>query len=573
MKEEIKKFFKGDLEDGEETLEKYSHDASLFTVRPKLVAYPKDGEDVKNLVKWVNKTRTNADFTRTGAEKISITARSAGTDMTGGPLNESIILDFTRYMNKLVSFPCQGDTLTGAITVQPGMYYRDFEKIVSEKGLMLPSYPASKSICAMGGMYANNAGGEKTLKYGKTEDYVMSSKIVLADGEEYFVRPQMITDFKRINTDKTKSFLDKVSNEIYKLITDNLQLITKSRPKVSKNSAGYYIWNVISEPREEIIPSEVEGFKKRVEGYFDLNKLFVGSQGTLGIVTEITFRLVPIPENTRLAVIFLDDLNKISNLVNEILKYKPESLEAYDDKTLKIAMKFFTSFLKGKGIWGSLKFAWSFWPDLFLLIRYGFPKLVLLTELSGDEKEIKIKYNNLAKYLKSLNINSRLSTSKYDTEKYWEIRHESFNLLRKHVKGKKTAPFIDDVIVRPEFLPEFLPELEEILSKYPELEHTIAGHPGDGNFHIIPLVDISDPRLKKDVLEVSEKVYDLVLKYGGSITAEHNDGIIRTPYLEKMYGPKMIEIFKKIKNIFDPQNIFNPGKKVGGTREDIAKYL
>src|SRR3990172_9994766 len=103
MKEEIKKFFKGDLEDGEETLEKYPHDASLFTVRPKLVAYPKDGEDVKNLVKWVNKTRTNADFTRTGAEKISITARSAGTDMTGGPLNESIILDFTRYMNKLVS--------------------------------------------------------------------------------------------------------------------------------------------------------------------------------------------------------------------------------------------------------------------------------------------------------------------------------------------------------------------------------------------------------------------------------------------------------------------------------------
>ncbi|KKQ34683.1 MAG: Oxidoreductase [Candidatus Nomurabacteria bacterium GW2011_GWB1_37_5] len=495
--------------------------------------------------------------------------------MTGGPLNESIIMDFTRYMNKLVEFGAassrsdlktrQGPTFSQPhITVQPGMFYRDFEKIVSEKGLMLPSYPASKSICAIGGMFSNNSGGEKTLKYGKTEDYVLSARIVLNDGNEYLIKS--LTKTELTNKINQNDFEGNIYKQINELINDNIQLINDAKPKVSKNSAGYYIWNVISKPSEEIIPSNVEG-------YLDLNKLFVGSQGTLGIVTEITFRLVPMPENSRLAVIFLKDNKMIAKLVNEILKYDPESLEAYDDKTLKIAMRFFTSFLKGKGIWGSLKFAWSFWPDLFLLMRRGFPKLVVLAELAGSDADINDKYDSIIKYLKQNNIYSRLSTSKSDTNKYWEIRHESFNLLRKHVKGKKTAPFIDDVIVRPEFLPEFLPKLEQILSKYPELEHTIAGHPGNGNFHIIPLVDIGDPRLKKDVLVVSEKVYDLVKEYNGSITAEHNDGIIRTPFLNKMFNPEMLEIFLKIKNIFDPQNIFNPGKKTRGTKQDIAKYL
>ena len=534
MKEEIAKFFKGDLMDDMETLQKYSRDASLFTVFPKLIAFPKDSEDVKNIVKWVSDNKVKYP-------DLSITARSAGTDMTGGPLGESIILDFTKYMNRLISF----DSQKMEITVLPGMYYRDFEKIVSEKKLMLPSYPSSKSICAIGGMFANNSGGEKSLRYGKTENYIMSSKIVLSDGNEYEIRKE----------ENNQNFLGEIYKNLKELIKTNEAIIKKAKPNVSKNSAGYYIWNAWNGKN------------------IDLNKLLVGSQGTLGITTEITFQLVSIVENTRLVVIYLNDFNKISELVNEVLKYDPESLESYDDKTLKIAIKFFTSFLKGRGLWGSLKFAWSFWPDLFMLLKHGFPKIVVLAELSGTQEDINKKYFGLKKYLDRENIFSRISKTKTDTQKYWDIRHESFNLLRKHVKGKKTAPFIDDVIVRPEFLPKFLPELENILSLYPELEHTIAGHPGDGNFHIIPLVDINDQKIGKDVLEVSEKVYDLVKKYNGSITAEHNDGIVRTPYLSKMYSREVIEIFQKIKNIFDPKNIFNPGKKVEGTKEYIFSHL
>src|SRR3989344_9293758 len=189
MKSEIQKFFKGEVEDDEDTLQKYSHDASLLEVRPKLVLFPKDSEDVKNLVKWVSENKDKYKDLERNKDwaNLSITARCAGTDMSGGAIGESLILDFTRYMNQLVNFnvPAHGPE----ITVQPGMFYRDFEKITLQKGLILPCYTASKSINAMGGMFGNNSAGERTLKYGKTEDYILEAKVVFCDGNEYVVKP------------------------------------------------------------------------------------------------------------------------------------------------------------------------------------------------------------------------------------------------------------------------------------------------------------------------------------------------------------------------------------------------
>ena len=166
----------------------------------------------------------------------------------------------------------------------------------------------------------------------------------------------------------------------------------------------------------------------------------------------------------------------------------------------------------------------------------------------------------------------RIAHDPEEALKYWEIRRESFNMLRKHVQGRRTAPFIDDIIVKPEYLPEFLPKIESILKEY-KLIYTIAGHAGNGNFHIIPLMDLESPFGADQILEISQKVYDLVLSYKGSITAEHNDGIVRTPYLEQMYGKEIYNLFIKTKNIFDPENIFNPGKKVGGSKKYLHDHV
>ncbi len=555
MKDEIKKFFKGEVEDDAATLLKYSHDASLLEIRPQVVVFPMDSQDVQNLVKWVNENKEKYP-------SLSITARCAGTDMSGGAIGESIILDFSRHMNKLIGGPLPlKNKSEWEIVVQPGMFYRDFEKITLTKGLILPCYTASKSLNAMGGMYGNNSAGERTLKYGKTEDYILSAKVVFSDGVERVVESFPV---------KEMSGKEEIYQKVYDLIEHNQEEIKLAKPKVHKNSAGYYLWNVISDPSPD---------KGRLGGVvFDLNKLLVGSQGTLGIATEITFKIIPDIKYSKLVAIFMNDLTPLGRLVDEILKLNPETLETYDDKTMRLAVRFFPDFLKNKGLVGMFKLIWSFLPEFFMMLSGGFPKLILLVEFAGvGDKEVNSKCLKLLEAIRSFKLKAHITKSDQEANKYWDIRRESFALLRKHVAGKRTAPFIDDIIVRPEFLPKFLPELNEILSKY-KLTYTLAGHAGDGNFHIIPLMDLSRPNTAKVITELSEKVYDLVARYHGSITAEHNDGIIRTPYLNKMYSARMIEIFREVKNIFDPKNIFNPGKKVpikggAGTKDYIASHI
>jgi len=154
------------------------------------------------------------------------------------------------------------------------------------------------------------------------------------------------------------------------------------------------------------------------------------------------------------------------------------------------------------------------------------------------------------------------------------VRRESFALLRKNLHGYYASPFIDDLVVPPATYPQFLPELNSLLAEYEgKFIYTLAGHIGDGNFHIIPLMDLNKPESKTVIMELAPRVYDLVIKYGGTTTGEHNDGIIRTPYLGKLFGPEMVSLFEETKKIFDPLNILNPGKKVGGTMADIEKYL
>ncbi len=543
--EELQKIIKGDIATDTATLDKASRDASLFEMRPQMVVYPKDSADVQALVKWVAEKKKE-DPT------LSITARAAGTCMSGGSINESIIMDTTRYMMGVLEVNKEEKWAR----VLPGTYYRDFDVETKKSGLIMPAYTASRDLCAVGGMVGNNAGGEKSIHYGKTENYIRELKVVFRDGYEYVVKP--MTRKELMQKIGTVGFEAEMYKELYKLITDNWKTISSAKPNVSKNSAGYYLWNVWN-PDTEV---------------FDLCRLIVGSQGTLGIVTEITFNLVPVKLYSTLCVVFLKDLKDIGRIVNVALARSPESIESYDDNTLKVAVKFFGDFLRKKKLWGMIKFMFSFIPEFLLTLRGGIPKMILLIEFAGDDRAIiQQDATALAQALKDqFNVLTHVTHSEAEEGKYWDVRHESFNLLRKHVKGKHTAPFIDDFVVRPEYLPEFMPKLEKILEKY-NLTYTIAGHPGDGNFHIIPLMNLKDLKTREVILSLSEEVYDLVLEFKGSITAEHNDGIIRSPYLEKQYGSIITGLFEATKNIFDPMVIFNPHKKVGVTKDDIAKYL
>jgi FAD/FMN-containing dehydrogenase len=556
MYEDIKSKISGEILTDDTTLTKYSHDASLLEVRPRVVIHPKDANDIKAVVKYV------ADHKQSDAT-LSVTARAAGSCMAGGSLNESIILDITTHMQGILGF--EGESAR----ILPGTFYRDFEKETLTRNLLLPCFTASKNLNTLGGMIGNNSAGEKTLRYGKMENFVDETKVVFADGNEYLVKP-----LSRLNLDKKIAQGDYEGNiykGIWELIEKNKEVITAGKPQVSKNSAGYYIWNVWnngSRGESSGSPLEVSPW----EPTFDLNKLLVGSQGTLGIVTEAKIRLVPVRNETKLFVIFLPDITRISEIVNIILPLDPESVEDYDDATMKLAVKFFPEMVKTMKA-GFLKMMWEFIPEAEMILTGGIPKFVLLVEFTETTmEEVDRKISSLDEQMKQFGLKTHIVESKDEAEKYWTIRRESFNLLRKHVKDRRTAPFIDDVIVDPKYMPEFLPKMRAILDSY-KMTYTINGHAGNGNFHVIPLMDMHDPKSIETIMEVGEEVYDLIAEYHGSITAEHNDGIVRTPYLYKMYSPEILDIFQQIKTIFDPHNIFNPGKKVNGTLQYFKSHI
>jgi FAD/FMN-containing dehydrogenase len=273
-----------------------------------------------------------------------------------------------------------------------------------------------------------------------------------------------------------------------------------------------------------------------------------------------------------LLVVFLNDLHILPEITNHLLKFKPQSIESYDDHTFKVAIKLLPDILaRLRG--NAVKLAFSFLPELWMTLTGGVPKLVLLAEFSSDSDADAIDRTKQAQEsLKEFNIKSKLVLAESEAQKYWVIRRESFNMLRHHVQGMRTAPFIDDFVVRPEVLGEFLPKLYKILDKY-NLLYTIAGHVGDGNFHIIPLMKVGDPNAASVVKDLGDEVYHLVYEYKGSITGEHNDGLVRGPYLVDMYGPQIQDLFIQTKKIFDPAGIFNPGKKADASSEYAFAHL
>jgi FAD/FMN-containing dehydrogenase len=524
LQEDLQQIMHGEVETDDAALTKASRDTSLFEIKPSCVVHPMNVHDVCELVNYAGEH-----------DDVSLTARSAGTDMTGGPLTEGIVVDMTTHFTRI------GEVHGNSITVEPGVYYRDFEKVVSAKNLELPSYPASKELCTVGGMVNNNSGGEKTLQYGKTEKYIQELSVVLSDGNEYQLRPLSVSELKTAMQEKT--FLGQVYRDMYELLEAKYDAIQKAKPHVSKNSAGYALWNI---------------WNKKT---FDLTKLFAGSQGTLGITTEIQFSLITPKKHSVMLVLFLKNLDPLAELTNQLLKYQPESLESYDDHTIGVALRLFPSFVK-KLKTNAFSLALKFIPEALMVLRGGLPKLIVMAEFTGDnDEEVLTRVLAAQSAVANLHVMSRIAKTQAEQDKYWTIRRESFNLLRQHIKNKHTAPFIDDLIVEPKYLPEFLPKLSAILKKY-KLDYTIAGHVGDGNFHIIPLMDLHD-KAQRDIIPLAYKeVYDLVFSFHGSSTAEHNDGLIRSHLLPQMYGKGIYNLFEETKQIFDPKNIFNPGKKV-----------
>lgn len=525
----LQKNFKGNINTNKADRIEYSHDASIYELVPQAILEPTDSKDIQNLVAFVAEHKI-------AYPSLSITPRSAGTCMSGGAIGSSLLLSMTKHFSKIESL--EGNILH----TQPGVFMRDIDPYLSERSMMLGCVPASRAINTIGGMVGNNSGGEQSLRYGNTERSVRELKVVFADGKEYTVKPLNKKELDQkliLNTYEANLY-----RQVYELIEANYDLIKNARPHVNKNSMGYNLWSVWD----------------RTTGIFDLTRLITGSQGTLGIVTDIKIEAVPKPPHTGLLLAYLTSFKQIGEIIPEVMKHNPATFEGFDDITFNLGVKYFSTFSKQLGTAEMLRQqAWLL--GSVARFRGHLPNTLMMIEFEGNTKEE--VYEKIAKLhgdLKRFKLRMDVEGDETSSAPFWQIRRSSLSLLRNKVHDKYASPFIDDMTVQPKHLPEFVPKLRKIILKY-KLPATLAGHFGDGNFHVIPLMDIESKAEQAKLEPVMRELIPLVLQYEGTMAGEHNDGMVRGPWLPAVFGDEVFALFKHTKEIFDPHYIFNPHKK------------
>lgn len=503
----------------------FSTDSSVFTVTPSAVAYPRNENDVRKI----------ARFTWQLAERgrvIPITARGMGSNSTGASLGSGILTVFPAHMNKILEL----DGKSGDVVVEPGIIFGQLQQTLNTHGRFLPPYPATIDYSTIGGAISNNASGEKSVKYGSTRDYVKSLRVVLANGE--------VIETKRLSKRELskKMGLSSFEGEIYrnldKLIEENKQLIQKLDFTVTKNSAGYDIFDV----------------KKK--STVDLTPLIVGSQGTLGIVTEATLGTEPHNPHTTLVVAFFDDLKTAENALLDIRKMPemPCKIEMIDGNLLNFVHEHYPNLLKG-------------------IVSKPFQKLVFLIEFDTHNDRTRKKLAKKAiKILSKYGAEYQMETKPEEKEKLQKLRQSTATFMAHANNNKKALPIVDDGVVPSNRFADFIDGIYQLFAKY-DLKIALWGHGGNANIHMRPFLDLSQIGDRQKIFKIMNEYYDLVISLGGSTSGENGDGRLRAPYLQKLYGDQIYELFQKIKTIFDPYGTLNPGVKIGVNIDDIKPLL
>jgi FAD/FMN-containing dehydrogenase len=543
--------FRGGVSTNKDILTRYSTDESIFSIRPQIALQPKDQRDIEIAVQTLQKETLRFP-------SVSLTPRAAGTGLSGGSLTDSIVLDVTTHMNHIGEVVTKKGMTT--ITCQPGVMWRDAEKLLKKHGVYLPSYPASKDICSIGGAVGNNAAGPDSLRYGHTADWVDSLDVTLHDGNTYTFRALTYKEYKTLI--KKSNAHAEIARSIFELIEQNEKTIQHAKPKTKKNSAGYPLWGVLS--------TTVANFKKG-NGTFDLTRIISGSQGTIGVITSVTMRTEPIQNNTQLIVVPVFDLLDAGAVITKALEFNPNNIELFDGFTFDLALKNPEFFKDRLGKIDYYKVLLSMYTTYH--VRYGrkTPDFTLLITLD-TEKLGKRSADGIVKTLRAnRGKRARLVQNAIEKEMFWQIRRASYSLSKFQDPNKRPAAFLEDMTVPPQNLSRFFVDIKKLLKKF-NVAAAVHGHGGNGHLHFYPLLDFTSKATPSLVEKMAEEFFATAVKYDGNICGEHNDGIIRTPHLNKMFNKKTLELFRTVEHTFDPTDIFNPGKKVN-PRFDVKESL
>ncbi len=453
---------------------------------------------------------------------VPLIPRGAATGLAGQAIGMGVILDFTKSMNAILSLTVD------SVSVQPGLVLGTLNTELAKSGKFFPVDPASAAECTLGGMIGTNAAGAHGVRYGATKDHVRSLTLVLSNGEQVVLGHPPNVD------PAVNPFFRTIAGTLEPLLCTNASIIQARFPDVRKNASGYNLKGAVA--GEEI----------------DFRKLIVGSEGTLAVVVEATLDTTLKPLHRLGALIYLGSYDHATDATLLALELGPSAIEILDHT--------YVSLVKG------------FKPSIDRLILNE-AKALLYVEFEGnspqDVQQSIIELNkavSLSHPLKFLPL-----TTEAELQSLWDLREQASRVINSGTSTNK-ASFIEDVAVPVKHLPRYITGLGRILNKY-EIEFSLYGHAGTGNIHCAAFVDLTDLRHYRVIDTVALEVYDLAIGLGGTLSGEHGDGFVRTPFLQRLYGPEVFELFRTVKRTFDPNNILNPGKITGDQHATILHDL
>ena len=485
----------------------YSTDASIYQMDPVGVVIPRTVDDVQAVVEIA---RDN---------NVPVLPRGGGTSLAGQTVNHAIVVDFSKYLNQLLEVNQEESWAR----VRPGIVLDQLNRQLAPHGLQYAPDPTTSNRACVGGGLGNNTCGAHSVIYGKTLDHVQELQTVLSDAS--------LAHFKGLETGELEAKLSGagLESDIYRnlrrIAQDNSAEIEARYPKIMRRVSGYNLDDFLT------------------DAPFNLSKMVVGSEGTLCVVTEAKINLVPRPTMTCLSVLHFAGIVEASEATREVLRHEPSSIEVMDKILLDRSRE-------SMGHAGSMSFI------------EGDPGAVLAVEFYGEsEAELTSKMNALKSDMEHRRLGYACVNllDRADQTNVWNVRKGGLGLLMSIRGDAKPLPFVEDTAVDPENLGPFVRRFDEIVRSY-GTEAAYYGHASVGCLHVRPLVSLKDAQGIATMVSISEEISDLVREFGGSLSGEHGDGIVRGVWTEKMFGPQIYQMFREVKAAFDPHGIMNPGK-------------
>ncbi|HZD39664.1 MAG TPA: FAD-binding oxidoreductase, partial [Terriglobales bacterium] len=506
---ELKKRVEGDLRFDRYSRLLYSTDASIYQIEPVGVVMPRHKADVQAVLEVAN---------RLG---LAVLPRGGGTSLAGQAVGHALVLDFSKYMRGILEV--NREELW--CRIQPGLVQDELNAFVSPLGLLFGPDTSTSNRATLGGMIGNNAAGAHSIAYGKTLDHVLELTILLSDGTELLLKDLGLPELER--KCRSERAEGRIYREVAGLAKAHKEVIAARYPKIMRRVSGYNL--------DEFIKPQA----------FNLSRLVVGSEGTLGIVVEAKVRLVPKPKWTALDVIHFNDDIEALEACQTILETAPYALESTDQMILDLAR-------------GNIE------QSRKLGFVQGHPRSLLLVEYAGDSEEsVKKQIARLEELRKARAIGyaATLAFKPEEVKAIWSVRKAGLGLLLGIKGDRKPIAFVEDTAVGPARLPEFIRRFREIIAGH-DATAGYYGHCSVGCMHIRPLINLKEQTEVNKMVSIANAISDLVLEFNGAMSGEHGDGLARSHFNQKLFGPVLYEAFRRVKRVFDPNNLMNPGKIV-----------